>query len=576
MKHYSLLLSVLSVISLASCNVDKPSTSDYSELSSESITNQLSSDDYSSNNQTSSSENNIVDENGNYLVSSIKTLSGNKTYLQVDGKPFAIRGGQIRIDGLLNRDYNNYPDAMDPLSYDEIEKYFKTAKNFNLNTLQLPLDWRRIEVSKDVYDFTLVDKLLTMSNKYDLKCEFLWFSTNMCGDSHEFQLPDYIIYDTQTYPRFQFNKDILHSALYGDMFYLILNDKDLMERESKVLEKIMDHVYTWNIENGSKNPLIGIQVHNESDGLLRWRLDQRKIKLNGTDVTPEYLWNTTLEALDNAGKTIKKSKYKIYTRCNMTVTLGVGKFPQFPDKDFSPLDVLRLEGIDMIGDDPYSSLPTAINKTIKSYATEGNYPHISENMGNYASSPALFLTTYQAGGSYMFYDFATPEYFVWINGGNSYQMDQGILNPDLSYKKHTAETLSIVNGIAKMDSIIPLVNSEDFAAFNVLKEQYDTNLTQTINTSNLKFTYKTTNGGIAFAIEHGEYAYIYATKDCTFSIDNASVTLKADIGYFKNNEFIIEDNQFLASNIEIKQGNLYRIKIRSINEKVSSTTNKNV
>ena len=36
-------------------------------------------------------------------VSRVRTLENGRTYLEVDGKPYAIRGAQVRIDGLYNR-----------------------------------------------------------------------------------------------------------------------------------------------------------------------------------------------------------------------------------------------------------------------------------------------------------------------------------------------------------------------------------------------------------------------------------------------------------------------------------------
>lgn len=507
------------------------------------------------------------------LVSCLKTTSGGKTYIEVEGKPFSIIGGQLRVDGLLNRHFTFFPHANPSLTYEEIEEYFKKAKECGLNTLGLSLDWRRIEVSKDVYDFTLPEKLLEMANKYDMKCEFLWFSTNMCGDTHSFHLPDYIFNDEQTYSRYEANA-YPESGMYGKYCWLVLNDPDLMEREALVLEKLMNHVYEWNLKNGEKNPLIGMQIHNESDGLVRWRLQQKELKYNGVSVTPEELWKVTLDALDNAGKAVKNSKYKIYTRANMTVTCGVGEFPQWMGKNLSPLDVLALEGIDMVGDDPYVEEPSIINKTIKEYTINGNYPHIAENMGNYDSSPSMFLTTYQAGGSYIFYDFATPEYFVYMNKVNnsSYQMDQGLLNPDLTFKPHTQTTLDIIKGIKNMGSILPLVESDNFIAFNVVNKYPAQQLTQTINTNNLRIKYETLDGGLAFAIEHEEYLYLYSTKDCKITIENASFVYKADIGYFDGVDYIVEKSEIINPVISVSGLNLYRIKIRSITEKVVSTT----
>lgn len=519
-----------------------------------------------------------IDPDADYLVSRIVTTETGKTYIEVDGKPYAIRGGQVRLDGLTN-DYLNEAGRPAPLTDSEIEEYFKVAKQIGLNTLEIPIEWRRIEPEKDQYDFTLVDKILTMANNNGLKVEILWFSTNMCGDSCANQLPPYIFNDSVTYSRFTCDKEVV-SRMYGEMTWLIGNDPDLMEREALALTNMMEHIHTWNLANGMKNPLIGVQVQNEADGMLRWRLDQRSLKYNGSPADPEFVWNAILGGLDNAGKAVKNAKYKVYTRVNLTVTLGTGKFPQFPNHNFTPQDVLDLEGIDIVGDDAYNEEPSIVNRDMKQFgALSGNYPHIAENMGDYSSSASLFLTTYQAGGSYMFYDMATPEFFIWLNGGSSYRMDQGLINYDFSYKDHSEQTIDIINGIKKMDSIVPVVSSEDFAVFNVQTQLPVTNYTQTICTSNLEIKYHTTNGGIAFAIEHDGYLYIYSTEDCVFSVLNAKYYYAAQIGYYNGEEFVVEDKAplpYMGVDFEVKGSKLYRLKITEVVREVTSTTNKNV
>lgn len=508
-------------------------------------------------------------------VSKVKVLDNGKAVLYVDGKPFNLRGAQLRIDGLMNR-LESLADAPRPLTYEEMEVYFKKASEIGINTLQLPLEWSKIEISKDEYNFELVDALLSMCNKYNLKCEFLWFSTNMCGDVHQFHVPTYILDDTTTYPRIDATNPIRNHKLYGDFYYLVLDNPNLMERESKVLNKIMDYVYKWNNKNGKKNPLIGVQVHNEPDGLLRWRLNQYNLKYKGKSINPEFLWKMILNALDNAGKTIKSAEYKIYTRVNLTVTHGIDSFKEFPALKMSPLDVMALEGIDIVGDDPYIESPVAINKTMRAYSINNNYPMVCENMGDYASSPAMFLTSYQAGGCYMFYELATSEYFVFANRGGTYHIDQGLLNPDLSYKSHSEDTINIIKGVQKMESIIPIVSSADFAVFNALTPEPKENLSQIINTSNLSFTFTTSNGAIGYAIEHDNYAYLYANKDSEITINNANIRYKADIGAFVGDDFKIEEEKYITNMVAVEANKLYRISIRSINETVTSTTNKNV
>lgn len=60
------------------------------------------------------------------------------------------------------------------------------------------------------------------------------------------------------------------------------------------------------------------------------------------------------------------------------------------------------------------------------------------------------------------------------------------------------------------------------------------------------------------------------------TIENASFTYKADIGHFEVDEFIVEDSEIVNPTISVGKEKLYRIKIRSINKEVSSTTNENV
>ena len=508
-------------------------------------------------------------------VSSIEKFDDGRTYLCVEGKPYVIRGAQLRVDGLLNRS-PRLPDAPAPLTYEEMEKYFIAAKAANLNTIALTIQWSNIETEKDVYDFSLIDALLTLTNKYDLKCEFCWFASNMCGDSFEYQLPAYIYEDEENYPRINHRVDTWYSDMYGTYFYLKVDEPLYLAREEKVIKALMEHVYLWNEDNGKKNPLIGIQVHNETDGLIRWRRDQREI-VDDNDNLMSYntLWNMTLTALDNAGKAFKSSKYKLYTRCNMTTSYDVNEFPQCPGTGITPLDVLDLDGIDIIGSDPYVTNPTTINSTIRNYRIKDNYPHIAENMGEYSNSAALFLTAYQAGGSYMFYDLATPEYFMYIASG-PYQMDQGIYNPDLTFKSHSEETFDIVRGIALLDKFLPYVKSCNFAIFNANSLDIKENISQTINTNNYAFTYECSDKGVAFAIEDGEYAYIYSNKTATISIDNVEHAPYVEFGHFKDQEFISEGKEYPLDKIYLKKNKLYRVKIIRVLNTVSSTTGDNV
>lgn len=525
-----------------------------------------SSSSFESSSLISSSSQSSVEEDTNKMVTSVKTLENGRTYIDYLGKPFLIIGGQIRVDGLMNRGTGSHapvPGSPAPLTASEIEPYIKEAKDFGLNTVGIPIDWRDIEPEYDVYNYEVLDTLMSLVNKYDMKMEILWFSTNMCGDTHSFHLPDYL-YDESTYPRLKSNYNYF-SWMYGLVNHFRLDSEALMEREAKMLTNMMDHIYEWNLANGKKYPVIGVQVHNEADGLVRWRASAEQAdlaRLNNMSLVE--LWQMTLNALDNAGKAIKEGKYKVYTRVNMTVSYNMNDFPQA--KGCSPLDVLRLEGIDIVGDDPYVESPVTIKDTINAYKKENNYPHIAENMGDYESTSALMLAAFANGGSYTIYDFATPHYFVYMNsyGGSSYRMDQGIVNYDFSYKPHSALTKTLINGVGAASYLFATSDLSKVAAFNISTLKAQDTLNETFNVNGINVTMKTTDGALGYVIIDGEYITLFSTSKATFEFENATLERFCYNGYYDSlGNFTNVDKLYPVGNSFITSGGeVVRIKYK--------------
>jgi hypothetical protein len=511
-------------------------------------------------------------ETENVIVSEIKYTQDNKAYISYLGQPFVIIGGQIRLDGLMNRPIGQYePPQGAPiaLSNEEIERYFLEAKNFGLNTVQVPIEWRRLEVAEGAYDFTYLEDILNMVVKHDLKMELLWFSTNMVGDTHSFHIPDYIWNDENRFPRMKAKIDdafidSYHSWMYGYVGHLVLDTPLLMEKERIMIEKMMMHIDTWNKENDLHYPLISVQVHNETDGLLRWRVDQKNLHLDGEKVTKERIWDMTLNALDNAGKAFKSSDYQIFTRTNMTVSLGVSNFPQATFA--SPLDVLALDGIDIVGDDPYVEDPSIIKDTINHYKVSGNYPHIAENMGHYTSTPSLMLQAYQAGGSYAIYDFATPKYFTWMNTyyNSTYQMDQGVLKDNFEDKTHSELTRRIILGIDKAAYLFATLPCDQIHAFNVTTKLPNQHHQEDIVIHDIHLTIRTINSALAYVmIDDENNLYVYATDALEVKVEGLTVSPFANIGYINQlGEFVNVDKMYPSGEyLPIHHGLLYQFRL---------------
>lgn len=265
----------------------------------------------------------------------------NKTYVSVDGKPFPFLGAQIRLDALLN---------CDKMTINEVENYFKKAQELGLNCVQIPISWNMVEPKENKYDYSIVNSILQFVNKYNLKMELLWFSTNMVGDSFSYLIPQYVLQEYNK--RLSRNDEGNFWNYYGYQYTMILDDEWILERETKAITALFNHIRYWDSQNGDKHPVISAQIHNEPDALMRWRIDQKDLKYrDGTPLSKEKAWTMITNALNTVGKAVKNSSYRVVTRVNLIYGDGINPFPEATNA--RPKDVFDLQGIDFIGVDAY-------------------------------------------------------------------------------------------------------------------------------------------------------------------------------------------------------------------------------
>lgn len=477
-------------------------------------------------------------------VSRICRTENGKPYLEVDGKPFAVYGAQIRVDIFR---------SVDKLDWSEIEKYFSTAAEFGVNTVQVSYPWAFLEPKKDQWSFSEIDEILRLANKYDLKVELLWFSTNMIGDAYTYLVPTYILAEPKV--RLKRNKDGAWHSLYGYTYSLQLDDEWILDREVNAVKKLFRHIYEWDKANGEKHPVITAQIHNEPDALVRWRLAEVEMSnRDGSGISSQEAWNMTLRALDTVGKAVKSSMYRVATRTNIISGNGVNDFPQTPG--ISPKDVFALDGIDFVSFDPYMESVDKIAYEVSQYASMGgNYPLVAENRGSYSNTVSLMLVATALGGGYNIYDLATSKYIT--DHSQPPYNSEGIYESDLTPKSHTAGVTVLLKGLTELSEEIASVSTENFAAFNIKADNPQTSLIQEINTTGAKLSFSTESGAVAFVIDQGDSLIAFSTKAATITVGNGTLT------------------DFQGSKIVMEGGRVYRSGFKS-SGRMQSTAKQNV
>lgn len=399
--------------------------------------------------------------------------------LTVDGKPFLMLGAQLRTDFFHDLDHK---------AFNDMDIYFSLAASLNITVVQIALPWRYVETGYDVYSDEAVRAFIDYCEKYDLKAEFLWFGSYMCGYTVEGYVPDYVTADSVTYPRFGGGWD----GWLGWTYYLKPGTSVLLERESKAIGKLMEFIDAYDRELGRPHTVIGIQVENEPD-----MLPSRHYSVLG--MSSADLWPPMLHHLEVVGKAVKQSSYDCYTRVNMTLDEGYDRWcPQ----------VARRDGIDYVGLDPYVNDVDRIGSLMDMLAAiPGNFPHVAENGGEYYNNDVMTLKALSKGSGYEVFEVVTtpdPQLADWTL--------RGVYNPDFTQKGQTQRLINayaIFKG-AWYDFATADVNK--IHPFNVVKSDGQEKTSETASLESGSLTWSTTSRGIAFAIEGDGYITVASTK----------------------------------------------------------------
>ncbi len=196
---------------------------------------------------------------------------GTTAQLIVNDKPFLILGGELHNSSTSDADY------MRPI--------WEQLKKKNLNTVVAPVYWELIEPTEGVFDFSLVDSMITGVRQQNMKLVILWFGTWKNGYST--YVPGWVKQNTVKYPlaKDKNGKTLPQLSAFGE---------ETMKADAGAFKALMKHIREF---DEKEQTVIMAQIENEA-GLFYTPRDYVGDKLYQSPVPSgliNYLKNNKLQ-----------------------------------------------------------------------------------------------------------------------------------------------------------------------------------------------------------------------------------------------------------------------------------------
>lgn len=434
------------------------------------------------------------------VISYVDTSLDNsqKYVLRVDGKPFYMNNVQVRLDLL------RYAQGWNAQAR---ETLIAQAAADGFNTLSIPIHWYEVEPEKDKFNWTVLDEYLGYMNKYDIKMEMLWFGTNSGGhvqwlgrdnkEGNHLRTPDYVLYSPEpgskeTTSEYNIRRDMSD-------YSVDLRDNRLRERETYVLGKVMAHIAEWDKANGSKHPVIGVQIGNE---VIGQRLP--------------YSNSLVISYLSDVAGAIKNSDYVVWTRVNCVFW----KIPSRIHENESRHLSTEGTNLDFIGIDTYRHHFRSDADFVASMRTNlpyvgKNYRMIMETNSNVPYAAQMHLAALSGNNAFNLYSIES-----------FYGKDGDSIKPLVQY----LEDIRLVNKILNSDIVDIATKAHGYGLF--VHNWQGVNSTTTISNAGIGFApgYPTSQG-ISILRSDTEIV-LMSSKGGRFTLPDSLNITYASKGYF--------------------------------------------
>jgi len=424
-----------------------------------------------------------------------------KNYIDYKGLPYLNYGIQLRIDDYLGDMPSN------PSKLANVYQYFEKAKLAGFRDVLVPIRWSDIETADNTFNFTLIDAYLANADTYNLRLQFLWFGSDICGYS---DVPGYISNNPTDYP-------LVSTIAYAPVLF---TTQSLIEKETRALTTLMDYLA---VKDTNKRVVL-FQVENEPDhkgvtGIM-WGGGQKAGGFN---------------MLDTLGQVIHSSGADMVTRVNLTGWTS----------DAS--DIGSLKGINIVGLDVYTDGLTSSQNNSAKFDYPWNANHTPENGAQYKNVINLTLAGFEKGFGYLNYELRTTggrlsDYDLglyrgttgndWIERDGSQMVPYSLNKTGYRTEVNMTEVKNFNEMIYKADKRIAKSPKGKNAAFNLSDAQTTVNETKTF--SNYTVTYTSSVGGEAFALEdeNGDIILMSLKNNSSFTFQSLPANRHISIGYF--------------------------------------------
>ncbi|WP_430811875.1 MULTISPECIES: DUF4978 domain-containing protein [unclassified Carboxylicivirga] len=409
------------------------------------------------------------------LVSQLVTNELGKTYLEVEGEPFFYNG----VQAWLPQD-GNY------------EVFMQKAHEVGYQIFTFWFPWRSIEANKGEYNWTVLNDMIEMAEKYDMRLDIVWGGSNFCGGLDKRFAPDFIMD----------NPDFAVKDEYGRIKYVKKFDmglcpvadyssQKLLAIEQETVKAFMDYL----LKRDTTNRVVFFQVENEVN-LFDFSLQDKKV---------------VLDYCDRIGQVVKEAPYRIATRMNLA------------GKSYEPL-IDSLQFIDCQGVDIYTDEIEILDRSIN-YKTR--MPHVAENAA-YDNSSTLMARAFAQGG---FYNIYRLDYdYVWKK--------PGVYGDDWIYLPQTFDIGMLNKGLNKIAAQVAQASPELMVTFNTETKMPQAKYEVFKILGNHEIGYRSSakwnEEGIGFTLLYDNKLYVVSDNDCTFLFKEP---IEAVAGQFIKNEW---------------------------------------